>query len=95
MKLIKTKKENKMNIKELKSLDLKSYINCLNAFSMLENEYIEEYGFNENSGYVWLYLENGITICSTLGRNVEYLVYNYDTEEEVFFNTYSEALASL
>lgn len=84
-----------MNIKELKSLDLKSYINCLNAFSILDNEDIEEYGFNENSGYVWLYLENGITICSTLGRAVEYLVYNYDTEEEVFFNTYSEALASL
>lgn len=84
-----------MNIKELKSLELKSYINCLNAFSMLENEYIEEYGFNENSGYVWLYLENGITICSLLGGAVKYLVYNYDTEEEVFFNTYSEALASL
>ena len=53
---------------------------------------IMEIGFNENSGYVYIALENGITICSLLGRAVEYLVTNYDNGEEYFLDTYEEAL---
>lgn len=47
-------------------------------------------GFNPNSGYVYIVLENGVSICSMLGREVEYLVADV-YGEEYFFNTYEEA----
>jgi len=54
-------------------------------------EYINEIGFNPNSGYVYIALENGITICSMLGRDVEYLVTDFKDGEEHFFDEYSQA----
>ena len=48
-------------------------------------------GFNPNSGYVYIALENGISICSMLGRNAEYLVTNFESGEETFFDNYEEA----
>jgi hypothetical protein len=48
-------------------------------------------GFNPNSGYVYIALENGISICSMLGREVEYLVSDWNTGEEHFFDSYHEA----
>ena len=48
-------------------------------------------GFNENSGIVYISLENGVTICSMLGNDVEYMVSNFDTGNEYFFDTYHEA----
>ena len=48
-------------------------------------------GFNSNSGYVYITLENGISICSMLGREVEYLVTDLEDGEERFFSTYHEA----
>jgi len=63
-----------------------------NAF----NESIFEIGFNENSGYTYIVLElTNITICSLMGNDVEYLVTNFDNGEELFFNTYDEALEQL
>ena len=53
-------------------------------------EIIEAEGFNPNSGYVYIALENGISICSLLGGNVEFLVSEYDNSEELFFNSYQE-----
>lgn len=52
-------------------------------------------GFNTMSGYVYIALENGITICSCFGQEVEYLVTDYDTGEEYFFETYEEAETKL
>lgn len=49
-------------------------------------------GFNPNSGYVYIALENGISICSMLGRNVEYMVTNNNDGEEIFFDTYEDAI---
>ncbi len=49
-------------------------------------------GFNPNSGYVYIALENGISICSMFGRNVEYLITNGNTGEEYFFDTYEKAI---
>mgnify|MGYP003676841219 FL=1 len=49
-------------------------------------------GFNENSGYVYIALEEGVTIASMLGDDVEFLVTNFETGEESFHDTYSEAL---
>jgi hypothetical protein len=48
-------------------------------------------GFNDNSGYVYIALENGITICSMLGRDVEYLVTDMEDGEEFFFDSYERA----
>ena len=48
-------------------------------------------GFNPNSGYVYIALENGISICSMLGQEVEYLVTNFDNGQENFYSTYYEA----
>lgn len=55
------------------------------------SETIMEVGFNPNSGYVYIALENGISICSMLGNDCEYLTtdFNYG---ETFHDTYKEAL---
>jgi len=55
------------------------------------SEEIMEVGFNPNSGYVYIALENGVSICSMLGREVEYLVTNFEDGEESFFDSYEEA----
>jgi hypothetical protein len=48
-------------------------------------EEIMEEGFNINTGYVYLALDNGITIASCFGQEVEFIVFNYDTGQEDFF----------
>jgi hypothetical protein len=48
-------------------------------------------GFNYTSGYVYIALENGITICSCFGQEVEYLVTDFNNGDEHFFDTYEEA----
>lgn len=55
------------------------------------NEEIMEIGFNPNSGYVYIALENGISICSNMGQSVEFLVTNFNNGEETFYDTYEEA----
>lgn len=52
-------------------------------------------GFNPNSGYVYIALENGVTICSMLGRSAEFLTTNFEDGEETFFDIYSDAISSL
>ena len=54
-------------------------------------EEIMEVGFNPNSGYVYIALEDGISICSNLGREVEFLVTDSNDGEETFYDTYEEA----
>jgi hypothetical protein len=49
-------------------------------------------GFNPYSGYVYIALENGVSICSSMGQSVEYLVTNFYNGEEYFFDTYKEAV---
>ena len=58
-------------------------------------EDINSIGFNHNSGYIYICLENGISICSEFGQSVDYLTYNSRTDEEQFFNTYNEAINNL
>ena len=55
------------------------------------NESINSIGFNEYSGYTYIALENGISICSMMGNDVEYLITNMNNGEEHFFYTYDEA----
>lgn len=81
-------------LNSLGSDDLFSFIKVLEAYN---DQYetrrleIECSGMNNNSGYVYLLLENCITIASCFGREVVYIVNNFKTGEEEFFNTYEEA----
>ena len=44
------------------------------------------------AGYTYIALESGITICSMLGNDVEYLVTNFEDHSETFFNEYKDAI---
>jgi hypothetical protein len=57
----------------------------------LSREDIMEVGFNKDSGYVYIALENGISIGSLLGNDVEYLVTDFEDGTEYFLDTYKEA----
>lgn len=66
--------------------------NCFKEYASIGEDIMEGgIGFNANSGYVYIALENGITICSSFGREVEFLVTNPEDGEETFFDSYSEA----
>jgi hypothetical protein len=72
--------------------EAKGLSNCFDAYAeQCAGEYITSTGFNPNSGYVYIALENGIQICSMLGKGIEYLVSDWNTGEEHFFNEYHEA----
>ena len=45
-------------------------------------------GFNASSGYVYIALENGITIASCFGQSVDYIVSDPDTDEEKSYKKY-------
>jgi hypothetical protein len=40
-------------------------------------------------------LENGIQIASCFGQEVDYIVYDFETGEEHFFDSYDEAMEHL
>lgn len=64
---------------------------CLEAYAQnCSREYICEMGFN-SMGYVYIALENGISIRSSMGQSVEYLTNDFETDEELFFDSYEEA----
>ena len=58
-------------------------------------EEIMEIGFNQYSGYVYIHLEIGISICSMLGQEVEYFTYNDENDDELLATTYYEAYENL
>ena len=58
------------------------------------DEEIMETGYNSNSWYVYIALENGISICEAFNW-IEFLVTNTENWEELFFDTYEEALNNL
>ena len=90
-----------MNTKELTIYGLSANVCACEAvgLSKVWAEYAENWagedidavGFNENSGYVFIALENGMQICSMLGRDIEYIIYDVDNEDELFFNDFRQA----
>lgn len=50
-------------------------------------------GFNTDSGYVYLSLENGVTLASCLGEAVEFITHDDDTE--IFHDSYEKAFNSV
>jgi hypothetical protein len=80
-------------INSLGSSDMASLELCLTAYR--ENafkEEVEDMGFNVNSGYVYLYLTNGICIASCFGQDVTYIRSNFETGEEDFYDEYYNCL---
>ena len=57
------------------------------------NQSIMEVGFNENSGYVYIALERGISIGSAFGNDVDYLVTDFETGNEYFEESWEDAIA--
>jgi hypothetical protein len=53
-------------------------------------EEIMQEGFNINSGYVYIALENGVTIASAFGQAVDFIIYDFEQGEEIIFETYQE-----
>lgn len=63
---------------------------CFNAYAKNGSEEIMEIGFNTNSGYIYIALENGIQIASMLGQDIDYIVVDHDGNEH-FLDTYEAA----
>lgn len=85
--------ENLKFINDLGSSDFESWILVQDAYrTNAWKETIVECGFNKNSGYVFIALENGVTIASCFGQSIEYIVYDFETGEESFFDTYQSAI---
>lgn len=82
----------KQLIEQLHGSDLESWFLVQRAYkSFASDEDIMECGFNNMSGYVYIALENGISIASCFGQDVDYITYDFDSGEEFFFDEYSEA----
>jgi hypothetical protein len=81
---------------KLGSSDMESWILVQRAF--VDNAWGEEImdcGFNTNTGYVYIALENCVTIASCFGQSIDYIVTNYEDGEESFYDTYEDALNSI
>lgn len=62
------------------------------TLSTVETMMEDGIGFNPSSGYVYIALESGISICSLLGNDVEYLLTDFETGDEYFFESYAEVI---
>jgi hypothetical protein len=72
-------------------LDAKSKSIVWNAYAeYFAGEEISEEGFNTNSGYVYIALENGVTIASSFGQSVDFYVYDFDNDDELGFDSIEE-----
>jgi hypothetical protein len=49
-------------------------------------------GFNPLRGNVYISLENGISIVSHMGQDVEYMITNEETGLEYFYDTFKQAI---
>jgi len=91
--------EIKFNLNEMGSSDIQSMHLVIDAWKELQytdkDIMYDGTGFNTMSGYVYIALENGISICSCFGQEVEYLVTDYDTGEEYFYDNFEEAQIKL
>ena len=71
--------------------DAKSKSIVWNAYAEnFAGEEIMEEGFNPNTGYVYISLENGVTIASSFGQSVDFFIYDNETDQELEFNSIEE-----
>jgi len=89
-------KTTKEFIESLGSADFQSWLLIQEAYkNNAFKEEIMECGFNTNSGYVYIALENGICIASSFGQAVDYIITDFETGEESFFDTYQDAIKNI
>lgn len=80
-------------INDLKGSDFESWIIVQQAYrDYAWKEEVMCAGMNLNTGYVYIALENGVTIASSFGQGVDYIVTDFEDGEEFFFDDYEEAL---
>jgi hypothetical protein len=83
-------------IQTLGSADFESWLLVQKAYKDYAfGEEIMETGFNTNSGYVYIALENGIQIASCFGQSVDFIVFDFETGEEYFLDSYDEAMGKI
>lgn len=81
-------------VENLGGSDLESAIKVHDAYLRnCHGESIMDIGMNQYTGYVYFALDNGISIASCFGQDVEYIKVDFETGEEEFFNTYQEAIS--
>jgi len=80
---------NTLGSSDLESLQI--ILNTYNEYYLICSNDIEDIGFNKSSGYVWLLLENGITILSCFGQSVEFMTID-SRGNEIFHDTYYDAI---
>jgi hypothetical protein len=80
------------NFTSLAPIEARGMAKCFAAYAeSASHSEITAIGFNPNSGYVYIALENGIQIGSCMGQDVEFIVFDYETGDEQFCDTYEEA----
>jgi len=81
------------NINNLATADLRSLAKCILAYAdNCPMHDIEMSGYNSQSGYTYIGVDNGITIGSFAGQDVEFIVHDFETGEETFYQTYLAAV---
>ena len=71
---------------------MKTYIDVCDEIGNMED--IMQVWYNSNSGYAYIALENGISICEAF-NGIEFLTTNFENWEETFSESYNEALLCL
>ena len=88
--------ETKQLIEQLYGSDLESWMLVQRAYkTYAHGEDIMECGFNKMTGYVYIALENGISIASCFGQDVTYISTDWESGEEYFYDTYEEAHSNI
>ena len=81
-----------LDLSQLGSSDLFSYEIVLREYNNhARGESIMETGFNTSSGYVYIALENGISIASCFGQDAVFIVNDYENIEFIECDTYRDA----
>lgn len=85
-------------LNEMGVVDIYSLTLVLNAYvDQCGTELIDDIGYNNYTGYAYLYLDNGIVISSCFGQSVQFSI-NYmgdESDEDPTFNNYYEAFEYL
>jgi len=81
-----------LDLSKLGYSDLFSYEIVLREYNNhARGESIMETGFNTSSGYVYIALDNGIQIASCFGQDADFIIYDFESGEEHFCDTYEDA----
>lgn len=85
-----------LNGNYIASADAASFAMCFNSYSdNCPMEDISCIGYNSHSGYAYIALKNGVTIASCFNQECDYFIIDPDTEQELGFCTYQDAIDAL